>query len=750
MSCTALEIIGLGAFADCNFASLDLSSCANLTYIGDYAFSNNSVESLDLSACSALDFIGDHAFRSNSRTKISFSGCVKHIGVAAFSNNKINSINNKASDGIIYACNADNSIDSTYIVTYGGASKVITIPANVITIGNKAFVDNNISGSNLNNCLALKTIGDIAFAANSLDRVNFSSCTALDYVGKFAFAENYIDSIDLSSCLSLSFIGDYAFSRNSLKYLDINSCTSLSFIGNYAFVFNSLTNINIHSCTALIFIGKRAFDNNYCSEFILPFPNNRVYNIWQDDDGNLYGASDTVSTGKAYSILMPYTLTDSDVVVTNGFIDSCLYNAPHKYIIIPDTLGGQAIKGITGKDNGQGVFRNKGISFLELPGTLTFIGRYAFYGNTISTIDLSTCKALTTIGDYAFYSNKLISVDLTACNSLDTIGRYAFYGNELSKIDLSACSALIYIGARTFYGNHFTEFMLPMPNVIGSQFIYWLDEYSNENSDNILVDNLYTSYSAKFTGTSVGNKNVVFTISDGENPIVDAVVNLSGYGIAITDESGIATFTGLGLADNIHYTVSAVGYENTNGMVSVADADVNELITLNLITYNVNFKITDGANVITNASVSLSGYGTATTDALGIVSFSGVVPADSIYYIVSADGYVTIEGNISVVDADVVESLTLNLSITDISETDNYTIKVYPNPAVGTISIALSDDNEITNFELYNIMGQKQKIDIIEKSQNNIAFNIANLKRSMNFLKMLKPYGSFSKIIIKI
>jgi hypothetical protein len=49
----------------------------------------------------------------------------------------------------------------------------------------------------------------------------------------------------------------------------------------------------------------------------------------------------------SYRIPASYTLTDDDVEVIDGIIQTCSYNFALKDIIIPDTLDGQAIVGFT-------------------------------------------------------------------------------------------------------------------------------------------------------------------------------------------------------------------------------------------------------------------------------------------------------------------------------------------------------------------------------------------------------------------
>ena len=77
-----------------------------------------------------------------------------------------------------------------------------------------------------------------------------------------------------------------------------------------------------------------------------------------------------------------YTLTDDDVEVTSGIIESCSYDFAIKDIIIPDNLDGQNVIGIG--DNY--VFYSKGIASVQLPSTLETIGDWAFGNNSLTSV----------------------------------------------------------------------------------------------------------------------------------------------------------------------------------------------------------------------------------------------------------------------------------------------------------------------------------------------------------------------------
>jgi len=155
--------------------------------------------------------------------------------------------------------------------------------------------------------------------------------------------------------------------------------------------------------------------------------------------------------------------------------------------------------------------------------------------------------------------------------------------------------------------------------------------------------------------------DVTFTVTDGTDPIENATITLTGYGDLLTDASGIAIFTEVAPENDITYSVIAAGFIGYNGTVSVVDSDVNESVILSpaVTSYNVTFTVTDGTTPIVGATITLTGYGTQTTDSDGVTIFYDVSPGVDIPYNSSASGYDTFYGFVTVVDEDIEESVTL-------------------------------------------------------------------------------------------
>lgn len=152
-----------------------------------------------------------------------------------------------------------------------------------------------------------------------------------------------------------------------------------------------------------------------------------------------------------------YTLTSSDVVMSEGYIQSCSYDILNgeKDIIIPSTLDGQSVIGIADKYLGTGVFEYGGITSVQLPTTIEHIGAFAFSKNKMDTLDLSGYLKLKTIAKGAFYeSRQLKLLDLSGCTALELIDTDAFNWSVLAHIDLDNCTALTEIGDEAFVDNY--------------------------------------------------------------------------------------------------------------------------------------------------------------------------------------------------------------------------------------------------------------------------------------------------------
>ncbi|MEN8202661.1 MAG: leucine-rich repeat protein [Bacteroidota bacterium] len=584
----SLEIIGRSAFYGNDLTDVDLSNCTALTKIGKVAFDGNdnlSSISLPINAeyyeynwkdAEGSVFIGGSSvndfytsyyvpapYTLTDSDVIVVDGIIQsctynfalriiEIPEILDGQEVIGISDNKSFGGVFSNKGIVNiSFPSTFeiIGTYSFDSNDLTsIDLSSCTaltsIGNYAFRGNNLTNIDLSSCTALTSIGHYAFRGNGLTSVDFSNCTAITSIGMFAFGTNNLTSIDLSACLALTSIGFAAFNTNELSNVNFSGCTALTSIGKSAFAGNDLTNVDLSACKNLFKIGSYAFNYNYSlSRFTLPI--NTEYNLlgWRDANGNVFMGGDIVSDLESYYYVpIPYTLTDDDVEVTGGIIQSCSYNYEYLDIIIPEVLDGQTVLGIVDGINQNGVFGKERIASIKLPSTLVAIGDFAFAISNLSTVDLSACtnlttigvgaflenqlksidfsgcKVLSTIGASAFSENSIVHIDLNTCTSLTTIEENAFAYNAISSMDLSACIALVYIGKRAFLSNYLSSrFALPI------HFAYeaygWKDSDGNTLNSGAVVSNLESFYYVP----------APYSLTDNDVEVTDGIIQSCSY-----------------------------------------------------------------------------------------------------------------------------------------------------------------------------------------------------------------------------
>ncbi len=194
-----------------------------------------------------------------------------------------------------------------------------------------------------------------------------------------------------------------------------------------------------------------------------------------------------------------YTLSDEDVVVNNGLIESCSYDFAIKDIIIPEVLDGQTVEGVVDKSGLlYGVFYNKGITSVEFPSTMEYIGNYAFRLNAIESLMIPA--NVKHIGRYAFHCNSITSLiiedgvdvimamafsrnritNLNIPSSISTLGDMAFSSNNINNVNVP--SSVIHFGRAVFNDN---EISLYNGN-ISEGIIYGYHEDGSEDNTRIV------------------------------------------------------------------------------------------------------------------------------------------------------------------------------------------------------------------------------------------------------------------------
>jgi hypothetical protein len=408
-----LEFIGRAAFGGNKLKKVVIPS--KVTRIAKQAFVLNQISSLELP--DSLASIGHSAFSGNNLTSIQYSKFT-NVSALAFSYNKIVSINGVATKGLIFKKDSLGNEDKTVLVGYWGASRTIDfLPSTIDTIADEVFFKQNLLSLTLPQ--GIKHIGALAFGENLISQLRIpSSVTTIE---RYAFKDNKISKLELKE--GLKFIGHDAFQRNKITHLNLPN--SLEVIDSDAFQYNSISQVVLSK--NLRKVESDAFGYNPIKYLNLPKSSNLNFVEWRNEDDELISKPIEIESDyDCYYAWYKDSLKLEDVEFEEGVIKKIVNrNNRYRYLIVPDSLNGQAV---------------------------------------------------TVIGDVAFGNCKLYSVSLP--NTLERIEDSAFVGlDSLSEITIP--ESVVFIGKNAFYHAGFKTYKLPQskdPNFLG-----WF--YEEENSD---------------------------------------------------------------------------------------------------------------------------------------------------------------------------------------------------------------------------------------------------------------------------
>ena len=413
-------------FVPAAFVTGDFTIPSGIQYIGERAFENCSgITSITIP--NFVKSIGASAFRNCSGMKnITFAGDRKQndldIGEYAFAyNSKLLTVT--------FGGSADGTLDGgafnigayAFVPVSANDAKLTTVTfgngANVTAIGTGAFQNQAIlSAVNFNNASVL-SIGDYAFSGcRNLGAMVIPASTTK--VGAYAFQNcTGITTLSIADGSQALTFGNYAFTGCS-KLTEINLPASVSsFDGSVFGGCNALKTINVAPENTHLKSIEGVLYNAAVTELIF-FPTARVAEL----------------NGAIAKENLPDTLVKIGAAVFSG-------NNSLKSIVIQ--------KGV--REIGDNAFYNcvnlTSITFesSEATDAALTIGNNAFYKCAFT--DISTLPEYTTrIGDYAFYGSKFAS--FPAPDALTYIGTYAFNGNTaLSSFTIPAKVSAVGDGA---------------------------------------------------------------------------------------------------------------------------------------------------------------------------------------------------------------------------------------------------------------------------------------------------------------
>lgn len=430
-----------------------------VTEIKDYTFYNcKSLESVIVP--NTIVSIGDNAFSGckNIDTIINLSNLIfraysSDYGYIAYNASSV--VN--AANGVIVGDFIFGKVDDTNtMVKYIGNDADVVLPANYDG-GNYAIGAEAFKGDSLVNITIPNSV--ISIKNNA-----FTNCYALNgvHIGDLAAWCN----IDFDSYYSNPLYYAKNLYLNGEPVLDLVIPEGVTIIKDYAFNnYDALASVIIPN--SVVSVGLNAFVNCNSLETVVNL-SNLVFSRYGYEDGSIPCGANTIVNAYNGTIIGDYVFCTSDGENT---LVAYLGKESDLTVTLPDSFNGENYR------IGAEVFKNKSLTNIVIPNSVTAIGHDAFaYCNALKGVYITNLSAwcnidfdgssanplyyagnlylndelvdelvipedVTIIKDYAFYNFETLT-SVTLSNSVKSIGNYAFNGcSELQKVEISDLTA---------------------------------------------------------------------------------------------------------------------------------------------------------------------------------------------------------------------------------------------------------------------------------------------------------------------
>lgn len=779
---TIINIPGF-SFSHNSISNLDLSNNTNLQSIGHYAFLNNQLISINIP--NSVTSIGYAAFNQNNIVTINNSPSEGFI----FARN--DSGNDDTTHIVSYGGNNTDVIISSGVTTIGNdsfrQSNIMSVDFSLCntltTIQTAAFAHNNLTSVDLHDFTSLISIDNSAFRFNFIDSLNLNGCNNLIIIDEAAFYDNNLTSFVLTGCDSLASIGLSAFYWNQITNVNLNDCDKLSSIDGWAFELNYISSVNIDSCDNLVYLGEDLFKDNPITSFILPTPiiPDSILVGWEDSNGGMHAGGETVTDLITYydavfteiiDYTVTFTVTDGTNPIENANVNFGGYGEQ-----ITDASGLAVFADVIPEDNINYTITaseyhdytdslsvvdmdiNENIELTLIRYNVTFVveDNDGFLEN--ATVNLTGYGSqISDANGVAIFNNVAPENDIVytviAAEYFDVTDALTVFDTDITDsvfMSLATYSVTFNVGDGTNpipgatvdfagYGTEVTDnygvaiFDSIAPNTDINYSVFCSGYISYYDSVTVIDANITESVILTYATTYY---SVTFIVTDGNNPISGASVDLSGHDPQLTNNQGITVFKDVSSGNDVPYNVAANGYDILYGFVTIVDEDIEENVTLTLSSYEVTFEISDGNSNIADATITLEGYGSQISNNDGIVVFEEVL-SELLNYTVSAASFIDVSGVVEVENDNVYEYVLMNP--TGVTDYNNKQITISPNPATNYINIANCINNEISIFNAEGLLlncivpdSDSYKVDISNISSGLIFIQIDN-----NVIKIIK------------
>lgn len=361
-----------------------------------------------------------------------FSDCTALVKVNFVNNLNITAINSAAfsnCSSLELDINFPNLTELTGYSTFYGCTKIEKISS----LGNITQItgapDSGYNSSMFMGCTSLKEV-NLPQTLTSIGIKVFNGCTSLGVIN-FPNALKEIKTYAFYGCTSLAIedlqlpnletLGQNAFYGVKIKKIsDLGKITSISTDGeNRPHIGDRAVLTEIVLPNTLTTVGNYGLMGYYAAQIHIPKSITTI---------NKCGFRGT--TAMQAQIDLPNLTTLASGAFSSSGITSVVNLG--SITSIPDT-----------NDTTWGCFYNcKNLNNVNLPSTITSIGRYAFQ-NCTALVEINIPNAVTTIGQNAFYNCTSLTIEDLQLPNLTSLGGSAFHGVKIKKIsDLGKITAL--------------------------------------------------------------------------------------------------------------------------------------------------------------------------------------------------------------------------------------------------------------------------------------------------------------------
>jgi hypothetical protein len=211
--------------------------------------------------------------------------------------------------------------------------------------------------------------------------------------------------------------------------------------------------------------------------------------------------------------------------------------------------------------------------------------------------------------------------------------------------------------------------------------------------------------------------------------------------ISVADDEFITNSQGVGSLEVLtnqtyQWVAERAGFYKISGDIDMLDEPLSVYITMNYA-HNVTFSVINTQGVpISEAEITLEGYGLQTTDALGEAHFMDVLAnIEAPYSVTHIDTYPH-EGIVSVADDDVFEVITMILLSSE--ELSTKEPKVYPNPFSDNLTVI--SNQILIRAEITSIIGQ-HIISVDINGRDEFTFDTSKLNSGVYLIKLIGQLG---------